>query len=458
MSQFFAEQSNPFGALFDRVLASADPYLAAALHPSLAALQRLVCESQIFARRRYPRLFAQATYTPASLLQRLAQESDDLILDKLVKNSSTPDAVLQQLYQGSDDEGRLQAIAAHPNASESLLDRLDEQRRPILRQALCHNHSTGLPQLYRILPEASLAEGKGIVQNPFADTAMLDQLWHRYSERYLRAEIASHANCSLKLLAEAVMSDDPLLRRKSAANPRLSAEQRTRLLSDLEAPVRAAVLRHLDTGHLRSIDEPARRVRRELARQKNLDESLIEQLADDEDTWVRRWIARHTATPGHLLKTLAIDNETEVRRGVARNPNLSSELCRRLAADSESWVRAGIAFRSDLEPVVIRMLANDVSIDVLAGLGRNPGTPEILLAAIAQHSDRDVRRAVILNPQAPPVVLRTLVEDPYGFNRAQLCRHPNMNLQGLWQLFEDPEPMVRFTAVQALASRCETSH
>ena len=76
-----------------------------------------------------------------------------------------------------------------------------------------------------------------------------------------------------------------------------------------------------------------------------------------------------------------------------------------------------------------------------------------LLTQIARHGNRDVRRAVILNRHAPLAVLLTLLEDPYALNRTLLCRHPALGDEQLWQLIDDPEPQVRFTAVQVLASR-----
>jgi len=452
-----SRRDNPFPTLVDRVLASADPYRAAALHPWLVTVERTACEQHIFARRRYPRLFAQAVYTPASLLQRLAREDDPIILNKLAKNPATPALVLQRLARDCTDEARLSAISAHLQTGPALLDSLGRTESPARRQALCHNPNTGLAQLRRLLLGATLNDCKGMAKNPGCDAALLGDLWHR-DERYLRAEIAVHANCPSDLLAIAVASDDLLLRRKAAYNPQLSIAQRTALLADDEASVRAAAVRHLGTGYLTTgsaplLNDPARRVRREQARQNELDERLIKKLSTDEDSWVRRWIARNAATPTQLLQTLATDDEAEVRRGVARNPATPLPLRRQLAADPHPWVRAGIAYRDDLDADIITSLAMDKSPDVLAGLGRNAVTAAELLAQIAGHPDRDVRRAVILNQQAPLEVLLPLLEDPYPFNRVQLCRHPALSSIALWQLIDDPEPRVRFTAVTVLASR-----
>lgn len=437
-----------FERLFDCVRMSDDPYQVAAIYPWLSVSDRKDFEQIIFPHKRYPRLFAQAVFTPVSLLQRLAQESDALTLDKLAKNPQTSAAVLNQLAQHNQNRQRLTFIAKHPNASAELLDSLDEV---LLHQAICWNPNTGLSQLNRLLPTASLAECKAMAQNPQADAALLGALWQSHHNQYLHAEIAAHSHCPEDLLKAAIASDDPLLRRKAAANPQLSKAQVTLLLADSVAQVRAATLRHLGARNIQLINEPARRVRRELARRSGLDEQMIENLCVDEDNWVRRWVARNPLTPVNLLESLASDAELEVRRGVARNPLTPEVLCTQLADDSEPWVRAGIAIRPDLDPGIIEQLSTDDSVDVLAGLGRNPLAPASLLSKIAGHSDRDVRRSVILNKQAPLSVLQLLLEDPYPLNRALLCWHAAMSSVELWQLIEDPEPQVRFSAVQALA-------
>jgi hypothetical protein len=453
-----ASSEKTLSALLDQACNSADPYQSAALHPWLGASERAVCEKIIFAQRRHPRLFAQAAYTPASLLQRLALENDSVTLDKLAKNPATPTPVLKQLAQDKHGKQRLNSIAAHANASTVLLDSLDEQASPERRQAICANPNAGLIQLNRLLTNASLDECKRMALNPHADAVFLAKLWQAHDEVYLHAEIACHHNCPSGFLNTALNSDLVLLRRKAAANTKLSDTQLLQLLADNESQVRAAALRHLVAVKVTQADEPARRVRRELARKTGLDEALVNRLSVDDDSWVRRWLARNPATPEPVLRKLATDTEVEVRRGVARNPLASIELCRQLAVDPNFWVRAGIAIRPELDQGTIQQLSADDSVDVLAGLGRNPKAPEKLLAQIARHRDRDVRRAVILNMQAPLEVLKEFLQDPYALNRAMLCRHPALTEQELWELTTDPEAQVRFSAVHVLASRCMADH
>lgn len=447
---------NPLTDLIAQVQITGDPYLAAALHPWLTAPEQVDIEQAIFAHRRYPRLFAQAAFTPASLLQRLASETDPVVLTKLAKNPATPDIALRLLAK-QKTPSLLRAIASHPKASASLLASIDDRSSTeasySIRHGLSHNPNTSLLQLMHLVGDATLAEAKGLAKNCNADAAALNALWTRYEDCYLRAEIGCHANCPEHFLAQAVHSAEPLLRRKAATNPNLTQQQATDLLKDEVSQVKVAALRHLDNSNLILVGEPTQRVRRELARQKKLSPELFNQLAHDQDQWVRRWIARHVNCPLHLLIKLATDSESEVRRSVTRNNQTPNDCLKNLATDGNAWVRAGVAYRNDLDLELIDLLADDDSVDVLAGLGRNAKTPAALLAQIASHRDRDVRRSVILNQQTPLAQLKLLSDDPYALNRALLCQHPALDTDSLWLLLEDPVPQVRFCAMQALAKQ-----
>lgn len=442
-----------FDRLCSLVLASADVFQIVALHPWLPAELRSEFEAVIFSHRRHGLRFARESFTPISFIERLAREDNELILDKLTKNPSTPGNVLQKIAATSQNPSRLLSIAGHGNASAALLELLDTGNSTAIRRAICHNPNTGLAQLKCLSGSATLDDRKAMARNPQADANLLNTLWQSSDDSYLHAEIAAHDACPPELLALAVGSDLVLLRRKAASNSNLSGTQVMQLMGDSEAQVRVAVLRRIGAKKIRLANEPARRVRRELARQSGLDAGLIKQLSADEDSWVRRWVARNPMTPEALLRVLAQDRQTEVRRGVARNPLLPDDMCKTLAIDPEAWVRAGVAIRPDLPVGLIEQLSSDDSIDVLSGLGRNPQTPGKRLLQIAGHADRDVRRSVILNPQATLAVLQTLLEDPYPMNRAQLSRHGAMGNSQLLNLLDDPEPQVRFSAVQALAAR-----
>ncbi len=451
-----SHHSDMFQCLLNHVFASDDPFQAAALHPWVNKRTQVRCEDIILARRRYPRLFAASTFTPASLLSRLAKERDPVIQNKLLKNPFTPIHALKSFAKDCKDINILTGVAMHTQSDMELLELLGRESHPGLRHALCRNLNTGLAQLFQLLSDANSEDRKAIARNSHCSVELLSKLWDQ-SQPYLCAEIASHDNCPSDLLSRAISSEDPLLRRKAASNVHLSMSQRVLLLTDKEASVRAAALFHCVKNCASLVQDQASRVRRLQAGQISISPELLRKLSSDEDNWVRRRVARNPVTPQSILTTLASDSEIQVRRAVARNPAASKSLRSHLAADPAAWVRAGIAFRDDIDIATIRQLSLDDSIDVLSGLARHSNTSVDLLFRFANHHDRDLRRAVILNPKAPFAVLQLLQQDPYPINRVQLCRHPILPDEFLWRFLDDPEPQVRFTTIQVMAERCIAS-
>jgi hypothetical protein len=447
-----------FKNLLDQSLDAGDPFLAAACHPYANPQDRRALEGMLFATSKLKRQFAGAMYTPASALDSLAADSDKRIRLRVAKHPAAAPATLANLARAETAEDLCARVAGHRNTPRDMLENLYKKHpnSPEIRRALCHNPHTPGPLLQRLAVGAAPAELKGVARNPEADDALLRLCWDT-QDAYLQAEVAAHPNCALDLRDSAECAPQALVRRKLAQNPALSDTVLLRLLSDAEAQVRAAAVRHLSAPRMAELDsggcDPSRQVRRDQARHKGLPLSWINRLAQDTDSWVRRLIASNQSTPEQALRSLAGDAVMQVRRGVARNPACPAKLLQRLARDPHPWVRAGVALRGDIAKPLIIKLSRDDDIDVLSALGKNPGSPRKILERITCHENRDVRRSVILNRNTPRRVLRGLLEDPYPPNRVLLAGHRNLVNADLHGLLHDPEPTVRFAGAQALAAR-----
>jgi len=444
-----------FRNLLDQALDAHDPYLAAACHPWADCRQRCALETILFATAKLRRQFAAAMYTPPSVLDSLARNGEQRIRLRVAKHPAAGAVTLVKLArlalaEAADD--LCVRLAGHRNTPRDILESL--YKCPVsagIRHALCYNLRTPLPLLRRLAVGATPVELKGIACNQEADETLLRLCWASEDE-YLQAEVAAHPDCPTELLDAAEHAPQTLVRRKLAQNPALRDSVLIRLLSDTEAQVRAAAVRHLSTPIMAELDadafDPSHRVRRDQARHNGLPRAWVSRLAGDSDSWVRRLVARNRAVPVEALHNLAGDAVMEVRRSVARNPACSASLLQILARDLDPWVRAGVALRHDIAESLIIALSRDRDIDVLSALAKNPQTPPNILDRISCHHDRDVRRAVILNRSTPRRVLYRLLEDPYPLNRVLLSSHHNLDNTDLRKLLHDPEPTVRFAGAQ----------
>ncbi len=448
--------ADSLASLADYVIEQQDAYAALALHPFLDQTGRERLDQTLFSAQRYKLLFAAALYTPASVLDRLADEEMSQICLRLARNPNTATETLLRLYQQRDNDHICRQLAAHVNAASVMLADIASDCTPseAIKLALSSNEHTPLKTLSLLLEEGSSDVCKRLAQNPSCDEGILQQLWLSEDD-YLRAEVAAHPNASSALRLQAADSSNAFVRRKLATSPCLEMAIVLRLLRDESDQVRAAIVRNhsITDPQMESLsDDPSNRVRRSQAQREGLPAKVIEHCVRDTDCWVRRWIARNPIVPEQLLAQLAEDKDTHVRRAVSRNPRCTDRILLVLSEDESAWVRAGVALRPDLSQKILQKLVGDTDIDVMSAVGRNPMTDSIVLQKIARHENRDVRRAVILNRAASVSVLTLLLEDPYPLNRIFLAAHPQSGIDIRWQLAKDPDNEVRFSAVRAIAS------
>ena len=119
--------------------------------------------------------------------------------------------------------------------------------------------------------------------------------------------------------------------------------------------------------------------------ENNASPEMIEELAEDEDSYVRYEVAKNPNTPIDILTKLAEDENSDVRWGAIRNPNTPADILRELAEDKEWYVRYEVT--------------------------RNPNTTVDILAKLAEDEDWSVRQAVADNSRTPVEILMKLAED-----------------------------------------------
>lgn len=441
------------GALVNWVIEKKDPYSALALHPFVTDEFKKKLEHILFAKKRLKFVFATTQYTPESVLNVLASESNEQVRVRILKHPNTAAKTIERLYRNGSSEKLRVLIAAHSNTPVNVLEEIEWQGLEKVRVALCGNRNTPLTVINELLIDSSLQEKKNIVKNQLLNEQVLETLWNEGDE-YLRAEVVAHRSCPESLIVKAIKSQYVIERQKLASNPVIGNVIRHRLLMDDAPRVRAAIVRNQEVSEdelQKLCDDPSAQVRRNEARRNGLSESVIAQLASDDDIWVRRWLARNARTSKKVLSKLAIDEDENVRRSVARNASCPRKLLRKLADDNSAWVKAGVALRPDISREILLRLIDDQDIDVQSAIGSNPNTPVKILKRIAKSSDHDVRRSVILNKKVTAKVLELFIEDPYPLNRVILASRLKFNRQANWQLANDPDQEVRFSAISTFA-------
>ena len=451
--------------LTEWIIKQKDTYGALAIHPFVDARSQVRLERLMFEDKRTRLVFAAAHYSPDTVLDRLINDHvsdsfNEQLHTRIVQHPNTSAKTLQRIYHQDCSEKLITMLAAHPNTPVAILEELDWHKSEKIRMALCGNSNLTLKLIKKILPISSLQEKKRLINHAQLDEESLKILW-KEGDEYLRAEVVAHSNCPLDLINKAINSSHMLIRKRLASNPSIDESICHRLLQDHDARVRAAVIKNqevvtdgfTDEELLSLCYDPSNQVRRNEAKRIELSLEVIQQLAEDNDIWVKRWLARNAHTPEKILGQLAKDSDHNVRRSVARNPACSKKLLMILAEDQSSWVRAGVALRGDIPRETLHVLAKEQDVNILSAVGRNPSTPPEILDEILLSENRDIRRSVILNSNAPAKTLEKLQDDPYPLNRIFLGNRMLCNKQTKWTLMNDPDPEVRFSSIRTYAKQ-----
>ena len=148
-----------------------------------------------------------------------------------------------------------------------------------------------------------------------------------------------------------------------------------------------------------------------LLENNNASPEIIEELAEDEDSYVRKEVANNPNTPVDILRKLAGDKGANVKYSVAKNPNTPVDILRKLAEDKDWRARAGVPRNPNTPVDILIKLAEDVYSGVRYEVPRNPNTPAEVLTKLAEDEDDSTRYNVARNPNTPVEALRKLAMD-----------------------------------------------
>ena len=198
--------------------------------------------------------------------------------------------------------------------------------------------------------------------------------------------------------------------------------------------------------------------RKELARDKEADSNVIEQLSSDKDRKVREQIARNPNTSVDVLKKLSTDKSYKVKLAVAKNPNTTSEILSAMYkqvrpmftdyADTRYLDLGAEIFKNSNTPLTDRLdllkaSAMRYMTDTIRNVARNKNTPVELLEAIGDKAIKseygDVLEALAKNRNTPIKLLNRIVKEGIeGYYSTDivgaLARNPNTPTNALVSL------------------------
>ncbi|MDN3029519.1 hypothetical protein [Streptomyces sp. S.PB5] len=312
---------------------------------------------------------------------------------------------------------------------------LAESSDPKLRAAVAQSwHERPEPVQTALLtdPDPTVRTAAALYKQPGVPAELRDRC---LADPAVRTHVARHVPLTSAQFAELMRVKDVKLHRAVAANPHLSADMVNRLLqiADLDVRIALAISRHLDTP---TRDRLFALVEAERAEGSD-DARIALTWRPGEPTWLCELPLGERLT--------CLDSPHAVfRRALARCPDLPEEAWRRLDDDPDLSVRRIAARRPDAPSEVLEKLvrAHGDVFHLKPLHVDHPNFPRHALRTFVDEPDPDVRYVALQDPRLPVPALHRLAGAPEPFLRRGVARHPNITDALLERLLVDPDPKV----------------
>ncbi|MBR3672865.1 MAG: hypothetical protein IKN65_01015 [Clostridia bacterium] len=211
----------------------------------------------------------------------------------------------------------LRCKLANELKDERVLSALAEDANTMVRKTVAENPNTLASDLKQLARDESEEVVFAAVKNPNTSTDDLLSFFY-YARKIYYPKLYEDS--------KKVSNDLPVLSKFAAYMVLKSIAQNTK------AP--KAILAKLSEAGDFDYD-----IRLDVAENPNTSQSILEELAQDEDEFMRETVARNLNTPKSALKSLVKDKVDEVRKAVAENPNISKSDLLKLINDEDIGVR-----------------------------------------------------------------------------------------------------------------------
>lgn len=439
---------------------------------------------------------------PISILEQVANQSDEELQMAVTMNPQAPVTVLEKLIESKYSEVK-QAAQLHINIAGEMNSGWNEAAREAI--STTHIDCVNQRNIEKLACRGLISEWmiEKIERNPKNNDPHFIKIdsntpiqvlekWAQDENPYTRRAAAQCPITPSNLLEQLAQDKDFYVRQSVARNPNIPVNLLEQLAQAQDENVRSCVAENPNTPkHL--LEQLAQAqpdyIRHSVARNPNIPINLLEQFVKDEKSSIRRSVAQNPNIPAHFLEQLALDKRTEVIQEVAKNPNISLHILKILFQYRKSTIRNlsidllnKLMQNSDLElinlvaeerhiPVNIlqealgfdtgyrREIFNHKTINdliqtveelvhahyrcLIQFIAKNPATSVTVLKQLAQNKDNNIRMAVAENPKTPSNLLEQLAEDKDSQIREKIAKNHHTSSNTLEKLAQDGNSYVR---------------
>ena len=412
---------------------------------------------------RYLAFLAHYPLIPSDLADQIASQLDPEkveIASGLAGNPRCPQQALNRLVHHPAIVVR-QALAANPNLTPKEFQAMVEDENTFVRAALAQNSSLPNPLQFLLADDPASAVRIALSTRKNLDLDVAIQLAQSQHSLVSAAVILNYTldDELLQLWAEQDQAKQQLLLLKRQKSVPMTALQslgfsphglvaRTAFqLSGLNGPAMLYLSQSQDT-----------RDRIFLAEQSDLPASIQRRLAQDSAERVRRRLAANHSIHESIALHIVASNDLGACRALAKNPATSDRALRALCQHPDDAIALLVAYRDDLQPEHLDLLINHRSsccvVEHLAYQGISYlATSAEKTEQLTKHASPTVRAFAAQAANISAANRNQLMHDPSTQVRKQLALNPQLSEHQLRGLRNDSEREVVFAAESNFAAR-----
>jgi hypothetical protein len=411
----------------------------------------------------YLSFLAHYPLVPSDLADQIASTLDPAKVDiaiGLAGNPRCPQQSLSRLVKHPEAAVR-HALAANPNLTPKEFQALVADDNEFVRATLAQNTGLPNPLQFVLAVDSSSAVRIALSERKNLDTDVAVHLANSDDTLVSAATILNYSLDEelLQLWADQNKQHQQLLllKRSKALPAAASSALRTAPHpfvcrsalkgSELSGPEMLYLVESEDT-----------RDRIFLAEQAELPASIQRRLAQDASSRVRRRLAGNRAIHESIALHIAASNDLNTARTLAKNPATSDATLRELCLHPDDDIALLIAYRDDLQAEHYDLLINHRETRVVAEhlayqeVGYDNFSEEVT-HQLAIHAAPSVRAFVAQSARLNDKLRHALAQDPSSRVRQQLAGNPSLNEGQLRMLLEDRDRDVVFAAEENFAQR-----
>jgi len=412
---------------------------------------------------RYLSFLAHYPLIPSDLAEQIASKLDPdkvEIAIGLAGNPRCPQQSLQRLAKHSKVAVR-HALADNPNLTPKEFQALVQDKNEFVRATLAQNTALPNPLQFVLADDASTTVRIALSERKNIDTDVAVHLANSDDTLVSAATILNYTLDEelLQLWADHDQQvQQLLLLKRSKALPGVV---RTALRLSPHSLVSRSALRGTELSGSEMLylaESEDTRDRIFLAEQPELPASIQRLLAQDASPRVRRRLAANHSIHESIALHIAAANDPSSARTLAKNPATSDATLRELCLHPDEDIALLIAYRDDLQTEHYDLLINQRETITVAEhiayqeIGYDNFTEEVA-QRLATHQAPSVRAFAARSARLDDKTRSRLVQDPSPQVRLQLAHNPNLNERQLRILLEDTDRKVIFAAEENFAQR-----